>query len=295
MGSRTATPATRRKNQAPRSLSFWRAGERPPGVASSATRVPMARFAAARSERLVHLRQDRFVVLQVAVDHRDQFGARRQPALDDRAREADAIDAPDAARARIARRQGIGDVGGAVGRIVVDDDHFPGQARERRLEPFEKDGNVGRFAIGRHDHGEGRPRLWHRRIRIHFALIRRARRFPRGDVSADTARERRASSHAREPARSGFRRARRGPTRAIAADRSPRNRGRNFASVSIADGSGGTTMTPSRPTKRALSSRNAMPRGSSEKTKTGVPGPSASAILPPSVHFVATTKAARVP
>ena len=50
----------------------------------------------------------------------------------------------------------IGDVGGAVGRIVVDDDHFPGQAGERRLQPLEQHRHVGRFAIGRHDHGEGR-------------------------------------------------------------------------------------------------------------------------------------------
>ena len=145
-------------------------------------------IAAARRERFVHFRQDRFVVLQVAVDHRDEIGARRQPALDHRARQAEAIDAPDAAQARIARRQRIGDVGGAVGRIVVDDDHFPRQAGERRLEPLEQDGNVGRLAVGRHDHGEGRPRHGHRRIRSHFALDRRrARRFARGDVSADTA------------------------------------------------------------------------------------------------------------
>ena len=117
-------------------------------------------IAARGRERFVHFRQDRFVVLQIAVDHRDEVGARRQPALDDRARQADAIDAPDAAQPRIARRQRKGDVGRAVGRIVVDDDHFPGQAGECRLQPLEKHGNVGRFAIGRHDHGEGRPRLW---------------------------------------------------------------------------------------------------------------------------------------
>ena len=44
------------------------------------------------------------VVLQIAVDHRDEIGARRQPAFDHRAGKTDPIDAPDAADARIGFR-----------------------------------------------------------------------------------------------------------------------------------------------------------------------------------------------
>ncbi len=42
-------------------------------------------------------------MLQVAVDHRDIVGARRQPALDHRAGEAEPVDAAQAAQARVRR------------------------------------------------------------------------------------------------------------------------------------------------------------------------------------------------
>ena len=76
-------------------------------------------------------------------------------------------------------RDGEGDVGGAVGRIVVDDDHFPRQAVERRLQPLEQRRHVGRFAIGRNDDGEGRPHVRRRRIGCHLALARGRARFAR--------------------------------------------------------------------------------------------------------------------
>ena len=94
-------------------------------------------------------------MLQIAVDHRDEIGARRQPALDHGAGQTEAVDAPQAAQARIVGGDGEGDVGGAVGRIVVDDDHLPGQSGERRLQPFEQHRHVDRFAIGRDDRRTG--------------------------------------------------------------------------------------------------------------------------------------------
>ena len=182
IGSRTATPATRRKNHAPRSLSFWRAGERPPGAVSSATRVPMARLPRpAASASYIFGRINSSCCKSPSI-------TATKSALDDSQPSTTAPARPTRLTrrmqrsARIARRQGIGDVGGAVGRIVVDDDHFPGQAGERRLQPLEKHGNVGRFAVGRHDHGEGRPRLWRRRIRMSF----RAQKGARGDSRAAT-------------------------------------------------------------------------------------------------------------
>ncbi len=77
------------------------------------------------------------------------------------------------------RGDGEGDVGGAVGRIVVDDDHFPRQAVERRLQPLEQHRHVGRFAVGRNDDGEGRPNFRRRRIGCHLALARGRARFAR--------------------------------------------------------------------------------------------------------------------
>ena len=129
-------------------------------------------IAFAGDERFVHLRQDLLVMLQVAVDHRDEVGARRQPAFDHRARQAEPVDPPEAAHARVFARDGVGDVGGAVGRIVVDDDHFPRDAVEHGLQPLEQHRHVGRFAIGRNDDREGRASFGRRWIGDHLALSR---------------------------------------------------------------------------------------------------------------------------
>ena len=133
-------------------------------------------LALARDQRGVHLRQDLFVVLQVAVDHRDVVGARRQPALDHRSRQAEPVDAADAAHARVVAGDREGDVGGAVGRIVVDDHHLPRQAVEHGLQPLEQHRHIGRFAVGRNDDGERRPNFRRRRIGCHLALARRRAR-----------------------------------------------------------------------------------------------------------------------
>ena len=89
-------------------------------------------IAAPLDESGVHLRQDGFVMLKIAVDHRDEIGARSEPAFDHRAGQAEPIDAAQTAQSRIAPRDRVGDVGGAIGQIVIDDDHLPRQAGERR-------------------------------------------------------------------------------------------------------------------------------------------------------------------
>ncbi len=91
-------------------------------------------------------------MLKIAVDDRDIFGAGRENALDHRAGEAQPIDPPDASHPGILGGQGEGDVGGAVGRIVVDDDHLPRVVAQNGLQPLKQLRNVRRFAIGRHDH-----------------------------------------------------------------------------------------------------------------------------------------------
>ena len=208
-------------------------------------------------------------MLQVAVDHRDEFGARRQPALDHRAREAEAIDAPDAAQRA--------------------DRAPPGRRRRRRCRRANRRRRRSFPTAGRRAPSSGaRTGRAHWPLRGRSARPRRgsaalraspdqnsfrARRGARGDSRAATSMRIRHGKGARQAMR-GNERERdfvapgAAATRAIAADRSRRNRGAIRASV-FPGAASGTTMTPSCPTKRALSSRNAMPRGSSEKTKDG--------------------------
>ena len=81
-----------------------------------------------------HLRQLGFVMLQVGVHHRRVRCAGSQDPLDAGAREAASPDPPDAADAIILPRQFAHHLPGAVRGIVVDEDHFPGDAPQRRLE-----------------------------------------------------------------------------------------------------------------------------------------------------------------
>ena len=90
-------------------------------------------------------------MLEVAVDDGDEIGAGGEPALDHGAGEAGAVDAAQAAHPRIVARDGESDVVGAVGGIVVDDDHLPRQAVERGFQPLEQPRHVGGLAVGRDD------------------------------------------------------------------------------------------------------------------------------------------------
>ncbi len=98
-----------------------------------------------------HFRQLRLVMLQVGVDHGDIRRARRQNALDAGAGQSAAPDPPDTAHPAIVPRQRADHVPGAVGRIVVDEDDFPGHARERRLQPPVQLGDVVALVEGGND------------------------------------------------------------------------------------------------------------------------------------------------
>lgn len=101
-----------------------------------------------------HLRQLRFVVLQVGVHHRDARRARRQNALDAGARKSAPADATDAARAGIPLRQFLHRLPGAVGRVIVDEDDLPRDTLEGFGQSFEQHGNVVALVECRHDDGE---------------------------------------------------------------------------------------------------------------------------------------------
>ena len=87
-GAEIAEPLTRRREAA--------------GDGLVGTRVPMTRLPSLRDQGGVHFRQDRFVVLEIAVDDGDEIGAGGEPPLDHGAGETDAVDAPQAAQPRVA-------------------------------------------------------------------------------------------------------------------------------------------------------------------------------------------------
>ena len=74
---------------------------------------------------LEHARQQALVMLQIGVHDGDEGCGRGEHALDAGGREAAPADALQAAHARIALRHGAHRFGGAVARIVVDEDRLP--------------------------------------------------------------------------------------------------------------------------------------------------------------------------
>ena len=81
-------------------------------------------------------------MLEIAVDDRNEVRARRHPSLDDRARKTRTVDPPQTAQAPVLRRERKSDIRGAVGEIVIDDDHLPREAVERGFDALEKIGTL---------------------------------------------------------------------------------------------------------------------------------------------------------
>ena len=105
-------------------------------------------------QQLKHLRQLGLVVLQVGVDHGGAGRAGRQDTLDTGAGQAAASDPPDTANAAILPREIAHHLPGAVGRIVIDKDDFPGDARERSFQPPQQRGDIITLIEGRDDDRE---------------------------------------------------------------------------------------------------------------------------------------------
>ena len=160
-------------------------------------------IARALGERFVHLGEDGFVMLKIAVDDRDEVRARRHPPLDDGAGKTRAIDASQAAYAAIFGRERKSDAGGAVRRVVIDDDQLPRRAVERALDALEENRNVGRFPIGRDDDRNCRLRSPGRFIASHSTprLLRSALTNAIGRLRPDKPQEALASSRRRGSAR----------------------------------------------------------------------------------------------
>ena len=104
-----------------------------------------------------HGGQHAFVMLQVGIHHGDEGRAGRQDAFDAGAGQAAAADTAQAAHARIDCGDRLGGFGRAVGRIVVDEDRFPGDAVKRRVEPAHQFGHIVPLLEGRKDNGQLDP------------------------------------------------------------------------------------------------------------------------------------------
>ena len=116
-------------------------------------------------------------MLQIGVDDGDVGRARGLDAFDHRGRQAAPADAVDAAHARIAPGERLHRLGGAVGRIVIDIDDFPGDAREATAEALDHRLDVLALVEARHDDGklDRGGRLTSRRQGQDFLPIRRSR------------------------------------------------------------------------------------------------------------------------
>ena len=108
-------------------------------------------FRLAAPQQLDHLRQLRFVMLQIGVDDSRIGAARGQNALDACTRQSAAPDPADTADAGILPRQPPHHFPGSVRGIVIDKDHFPGNAGQRGLQPPIQHGDVVTLVEGRHN------------------------------------------------------------------------------------------------------------------------------------------------
>jgi hypothetical protein len=98
-----------------------------------------------------HDRQLCLVVLQVGIDDRGARRARCQNAFDTGPGQAAPVDPPDTADAGIAARQISHHIPGAIGRIIINEDDFPGDAGQRGLQLPQQRGDVVAFVEGGDD------------------------------------------------------------------------------------------------------------------------------------------------
>lgn len=92
-----------------------------------------------------HVRDDGFIVLEIAVHDDDEGSGGGEHAFDAGRGEADAADALQDADARVDAAELAADVGGAVGGVVIDEEKFPVFVSQDGGQFVVEDGDVGPF------------------------------------------------------------------------------------------------------------------------------------------------------
>jgi len=93
-------------------------------------------------------------VLQIGIHDRDELSLARQRALEESAGETATADAPDAANARVALTELLGDGGGGIGRVVIDENELPGEPHQGQRDALYEHAYVGRFIEGGKNDGQ---------------------------------------------------------------------------------------------------------------------------------------------
>ncbi len=110
--------------------------------------------ASAATQPIAHGGKQFLVVLQVGIHDRDIARLARQHAFETGAGEAAPADPADAADPAVGFADGARRRRRAVGRIVVDEQHFPFAIGEHALKPLDQDRNIGALIERRHDDAE---------------------------------------------------------------------------------------------------------------------------------------------
>jgi len=125
--------------------------------------VPARRVAAADHdvgialfEQVEHLGQQPFVMLQIRVDHRKVRGRGREHPLDARRRQTAASDPRQASDAAVRRRMPAHGLSGAVGRVVIDEQHLPATLPKTQNQASDQLGDIVLFVECRHDYRQFR-------------------------------------------------------------------------------------------------------------------------------------------
>ena len=130
-----------------------------PGGSFKPHNVPFVALGAALLQDLQHLGQQAFVVLQVPVHDGDEGRGAGHGALDHRAGQAASAHPVQALDPRVLDGDGL-DLGrGAVGRVVVDEDDFPDDVGQHRLQLGDQLGDIGPLVEGGDHHRQLQARV----------------------------------------------------------------------------------------------------------------------------------------
>jgi hypothetical protein len=128
---------------------------RPVGnIAAGGVRAADDEVRVARPQALQHRGQQRFIVLQVGVEDRDERCRGCEHPLDAGRGQTAPADAPQATDPPVTGREFANPIGRVVGTVVVDEHDLPRQAGEGAVEPLDEAGHVVPLIEGGDDDGK---------------------------------------------------------------------------------------------------------------------------------------------